>query len=101
MANLKRLALGAVLVGLAACYPAPPPGAVFVSVRPPVYREEVVGVAPGPGFVWVAGYWEWGGAAYAWVPGRWVARPYARAVWVRGHWHGSRHGWYWVPGRWR
>jgi len=100
MLNLKRLALGASLVGLAACY-GPPAGAVFVGVRPPVYREEVVGVAPGPGYVWVAGYWEWGGAAYAWAPGRWVVRPSARAVWVRGAWHGSRRGWYWRPGHWR
>lgn len=101
MNPIKRLAVGASLLALAACYSAPPPGAVVVAARPPSYRAEMMGVAPGTGFFWVAGYWEWGGAAYSWVPGRWVARPWARAAWVPGHWRGARRGWYWVPGRWR
>ncbi len=101
MRTIARIALSASFVALAACYPPPPPGAVYVRVRPPVYREEVVGVAPGPGYFWVAGFWEWGGAEYRWVHGRWVARPYPRAVWVRGHWRSTSSGWYWIPGHWR
>jgi hypothetical protein len=101
MRTVNRLLLSAGLVGLAACYAPPPPGAVIVAARPPEYQAEVVGVAPGPNFFWVAGFWEWGGAEYRWVPGRWVVRPYPRAVWVRGHWRGTRNGWYWVPGHWR
>jgi hypothetical protein len=62
-----------------------------------------VGVAaPGPGYVWVPGCYDWrpvGG--YAWVPGRWALPPYAGAVWV-----GPRWGWYghhrnFVHGYWR
>jgi hypothetical protein len=101
MRTLTRIALSASFVGLAACYGPPPEGAVIVASRPPAYREEVVGVAPGPSFFWVAGFWEWGGAEYRWVPGRWVTRPYARAVWVRGRWHSTRRGWFWTPGHWR
>lgn len=84
-----------------ACPPPPPPGAVYVRVRPPVYRTEVVGVAPGPGFVWIRGYHRWDGGAYVWVPGRWERRPQARAVWVEGSWRHNRRGWYWVEGHWR
>ncbi len=100
MRYLKRLLSGVALVALAACV-YPPPGAIFVRVGPPVYREEVIGVAPGPEYVWVAGYWAWGGSDYYWVPGSWVMRPYPRAVWVPGRWHGNRRGWFWAPGRWR
>jgi hypothetical protein len=100
MRSLIRLAGGAALVALAACVPLPPAGAVFVRVGPPPYREEVIGVAPGPGFVWVRGYWQWGGSAYAWVPGRWVRPPYRHARWQAGHWRHRREGWYWVAGRW-
>jgi hypothetical protein len=101
MRTLIRLAGGLALVAVTACAPLPPPGAVFVRVGPPAYRAEVVGVAPGPGYAWVAGYWGWGRAAYYWIPGRWVARPYARARWEPGRWRHRGQGWYWVPGRWR
>jgi WXXGXW repeat (2 copies) len=100
MRTMTRIALATGLLALAACY-GPPPDAVFVAVRPPVYREELVGVAPGPGYLWIAGYWEWGGAAYRWVPGRWEMRPRPRAVWVTGRWRSNRRGWYWSPGHWR
>lgn len=95
------LASLAALIALAACVPLPPAGAVFVESRPPAYRAEVIGVAPGPDFVWIGGYWAWGGADYNWVPGRWIARPYSRAVWVPGRWRSHRHNWYWAEGHWR
>lgn len=68
---------------------APPP-------PPPAYVAGPVGVAPGPGYVWVDGYWNWVDGRYVWVPGRWVLPPHPHAVWVapsiefrwhRGHWH--------------
>lgn len=101
MRLLSRLVLGASVVGLAACYPAPPPDAMYVRVAPPAYRAEVMGVAPGPGYFWIGGYWEWGGAEYRWVPGSWVVRPHPGAGWIRGHWRGTRRGYYWIPGHWR
>jgi hypothetical protein len=102
--TLRDLLLGATVVALAACVPLPPPGAVFIGAvfGPPAPRVEVIGVAPGPGFVWVRGYYRWAGGAYLWVPGRWARPPYAGAVWVPGRWaHHPRQGWYYVDGRWR
>ncbi len=102
MRTLTRLALSAGLIGLAACAPLPPAGALFVSVGPPVYyQEDVVGVAPGPDYVFIRGYWDWGGGAYVWVPGRWVERPYANAVWVEPRWRHANAGWYREEGHWR
>ena len=100
MSTLERIALSASLVALAACY-GPPSDAVYVSALPPTYQAEVVGVAPGPGYFWIGGFWEWGGAEYRWVPGRWAVRPHPRAVWVAGGWRSARRGWYWRPGHWR
>jgi hypothetical protein len=101
MRTITRLALGAALIASAACVPLPPPGAAIVVVGPPPRRVEVVGVAPGPNFVWIRGHWVWGGRAYAWTPGRWAARPHPRARWVQGRWRRGRGGWFWVPGHWR
>ncbi len=86
---------------VSACVPPPPPGAVFVRVAPPRARVEVIGVAPGPGYVWIAGYHAWRGGAYVWVPGRWERPPEPRYHrWVPGHWREHRNGWYWVEGHW-
>jgi len=64
-----------------------------VTVAPPPPREEVVGVAPAVGYVWIGGYWGWYGG---------------RHQWVAGHWEAPRPGYRWVPhawvaegGRWR
>jgi WXXGXW repeat (2 copies) len=74
---------------------------VYVRVGPPRAVAEVRTVAPGPGYVWVAGYHRWDGRAYVWVPGVWLAPPRPRAVWVAHHWVHDRHGWYFVEGHWR
>jgi hypothetical protein len=66
---------------------APPP--------PPAVAVGPVGVAPGPGYVWVPGYWDWVAGRWVWVEGRWIVPPRPRAVWAppivefrlhRGHW---------------
>jgi hypothetical protein len=71
-----------------------------VSAPPPV-RVEVRGVAPGPGFIWINGYWGYTGGRYAWVPGRWERPPHPRSRWEEGRW--ERHGdrWGYRKGRWR
>ena len=75
---------------------------IIVRVGPPAPPPRaVVGVAPGPGFVWTDGYWNWNGARYVWTPGRWMRPPRRRAVWVPAHWARRRRGWVLVPGRWR
>ena len=74
---------------------------VYVNVVPPPLRREVIAVAPGPGYVWVPGYYSWAGTAYVWAPGRYVLAPHPHAVWVAPHWVHHSRGWYVVPGRWR
>jgi WXXGXW repeat (2 copies) len=94
----------ALLASLSACVVAPARPrymtSELVTVEPPVAVDEVVGVAPGPGYVWTNGYWNWYGGRHVWVGGRWVeGRPGYRwtpHAWVRegGGWH-LREG-YWA-----
>ena len=74
-------------------------GGAYVSVAPPAPREEVIGVAPYPGWLWLTGYWAWVGGRHEWVGGRWEApRPgyrYEPHRWVQ-----ERGGWRLHPGRW-
>ncbi|HTP74872.1 MAG TPA: hypothetical protein VML58_21870 [Burkholderiaceae bacterium] len=66
--------------------------ATVSTVAPPAPYYEVVPVAPFVGAVWFAGYWNWYGGHYAWVPGRWgYGRP--------GY---AWHPYHWAPygGRW-
>ena len=78
----------------------PPPPPRVVAVRP---------VAPGPGFMWVEGYWYPVGNHYKWHEGYWTRAPYSGArwyaprhengQWFEGYWEGDRgrmrheHGW--------
>jgi hypothetical protein len=50
-----------------------------------------VGVAaPGPGYSWVPGYYNYVPAAgYVWAPGYWALPPFVGAAWIAPHW-----GWY-------
>lgn len=87
---------------LSACVIAPDqrhyPGGV-VMVAPPVPREEVVGIAPEPGYVWLNGYWSWVGDRHEWVPGHWAA-PRPGKHWVPHQWVRRGDGWRMKPGHW-
>jgi hypothetical protein len=77
------------------------PGEVVVDAAPPEPIVEVVGVAPGPGYFWVGGYYHWYGNRWGWVRGHYELPPRHGAVWigpryevrggrrvyVRGYWH--------------
>jgi hypothetical protein len=79
-------------------------GVAQVVVRvapPPPARVGVVGVAPGPGYVWVGGYQRWNGHAYVWVAGRWVRPPRPGVVWVSPRWVHTGGGWVFHKGYWR
>jgi WXXGXW repeat (2 copies) len=92
----------AVLAGLLfSCACGPPPGAIFAPVPPPPPRVEVMGVIPGPGYIWIGGHWGWFEGRYTWSAGRWERRPRAEAAGRPGHWRHSSHGWYWKEGRWK
>ncbi|MEL4419562.1 hypothetical protein, partial [Shewanella algae] len=50
---------------------APPPHRYYVGTvvltEPPPPRFEEYGPAPGPGYVWLGGYWGWTGVRHEWV----------------------------------
>ena len=92
--------LVALLVGLGACAPSTPPGAVYVVDRPPPVRHDRRPPPPGPGLAWIGGHYRWDGQ-YVWVPGHWERVPRSRHTWAAGHWQQTRRGWIWIEGHWR
>lgn len=101
--RMRRLALAVLpvlaLTVLGGCVVAPAPYAV-ATVPPPAPVNEVVGVAPYPGYVWIGGYWGWGGGRYVWHPGRWAA-PRPGYYWVPHRWIHRPDGWYGERGHWQ
>jgi hypothetical protein len=69
-------------------------------VAPPAPQAEPVPVAPTTVAVWIAGFWQWDGAAWVWVPGSWQLRPSARATWRPPSWRPSGATFVLVPGAW-
>jgi hypothetical protein len=77
---------------------------VHVNVEPPqlpVYDQPVI---PGPGYIWVPGYWAWSDdvGGYYWVPGTWLLPPQIGLLWTPGYWGWSDgvyvfHAGYWGP----
>ena len=89
---MRKMVLSAALAvaGMSAAFAPPASARVVVGVTiaaplhaPPALRVERVGVRPG--YVWIPGYWRWGGARY---------------VWVGGYWTHPRRGYRWVEPRW-
>ena len=82
---------------------------VRIGTPPPAPRVYRVPPQPGPGYIWVDGYWYPVNGQYRWHNGYWTRPPYADAYWVApyygggqystGHWEGGRgdvhhnHGW--------
>jgi hypothetical protein len=85
----------------------PPPslgpgeGMVEPSAPQPAPQADVVVAAPGPGYIWTAGYYDWNGVAWVWLPGRWARPPRPGAFWIGGHWDHRYGRRVWVRGRWR
>jgi hypothetical protein len=95
---IRSLLLALTLLGA----PAASSAEVFLSVAIappplPVYEQPLI---PGPGYIWVPGYWAYGPEGYYWVPGTWVFAPYVGALWTPGWW-GWDGGYYiWNRGYW-
>jgi hypothetical protein len=58
---------------------------------PPPPRTVVVPASPGPGYVWVGGYWYPDGHRYRWHNGYWTRPPYTGGQWVAPHHDGQRY----------
>jgi hypothetical protein len=100
--KLAAVAAAAALALLSGCVVYPARGYYVggvVTVGPPVVREEAVGVAPYPGYVWAPGYWNWAGGRYVWVSGRWMA-PRVGYHWVPHRWIQTPGGWRMERGHW-
>jgi hypothetical protein len=74
---------------------------VVVKIAPPHAIVERRGEPPERGQVWIAGYHNWNGTAYVWVPGRWERPPHEHAVWVPHRWVHRNGGYVLVEGRWK
>lgn len=102
MMDIKNGLLSCVLLGcagLASCsagayygYRVPPP---------PPPPAGVVGYAPGPGYVWIDGFYDLRGTRWVLVPGYWARPPHPRAVWVRSYWEPYGRGYRFHRGHWR
>jgi len=73
---------------------------VVVAEPPPAPVVEVETVAPGPGFIWIDGFWAWHGR-WVWERGHWDRPPRPGMVWVGPRYivRGGRH--VYVRGGWR
>jgi hypothetical protein len=69
--------------------PAPPPP--IVEVQPPM---------PAPGYLWIGGYYGWGGGRYFWHGGYWGHAPYGYHRWYGGYWRAGPRGRFFVRGHW-
>jgi hypothetical protein len=58
------------------------PGEVVVNQDPPPPIVETVGVAPGPGYLWIGGYYHWNGGGWVWYRGHYARPPHPGAVWI-------------------
>jgi hypothetical protein len=100
---MKVKLLAAVLVLFAAILAGCAGGSYYSGVRygPPAPRYRVIGVAPGPGYVWTHGYWDLRRNNWHWIDGRWMRPPRPRARWVSPEWRYEQRRWRFNRGYWR
>jgi hypothetical protein len=77
-------------------------GAVGIEVGsgPPGVRTEVRIAAPGDGYYWVPGYYDWNGNDWYWVSGVWQRPPHDHARWVEPRYQHHRGHWQYYRGHW-
>ena len=73
---------------------------VVVVQAPPPPRVEVVYAPPGPGFIWVKGYWSWRGGRHVWIAGRYERPPRGHHHWVEPRWERRGGRYVFIEGRW-
>jgi hypothetical protein len=86
-ASTAALILGAAPIG---AFIAPAQAQVDVSISAtiappllPVYAQPAI---PGPGYLWIPGYWAWDGQEYFWTPGYWSMPPTVGFYWTPPYW---------------
>jgi len=80
----------------------PPTSSYYApTTPPPPTPSEYLPPPPDPSYAWQAGFWQWNGYQYQWVPGHYAQRPYPTAVWIPDHWQQYQAGWAFIPGHWQ
>ncbi|HEY4988296.1 MAG TPA: hypothetical protein VII09_00740 [Opitutaceae bacterium] len=77
------------------------PGEVIVDQEQPAPVVETVGIAPGPGFFWIGGYYHWSGARWVWYRGHYERPPHAGAAWIRPRYEYRGGHRVYIRGYWR
>jgi hypothetical protein len=80
--------------------PPPPPQQVVVVTAPPPPRHEVVYGRPGPGYVWINGYWAWRGGRHVWIAGHWEMPPRRDVHWIEPRWERRGRSYVFLEGHW-
>ena len=63
----------------------------------PIYAQPPI---PGPGYLWIPGYWAWNGDEYYWVPGYWGTPPSVGLYWTPPYWAWVDGVYDFYPGYW-
>lgn len=100
LATLASTAIVATLAFTAAPASAQVNLGIYVRQAPPPIRYEARPGIPGPGYVWVDGFWEPYRNQYRWHPGYWNQPPFAGAYYVHPHYDHYNEGWRLHEGYW-
>ncbi|MGH8206221.1 MAG: YXWGXW repeat-containing protein, partial [Steroidobacteraceae bacterium] len=73
---------------------------ISVNIAPPPLPVYAQPELPGPGYLWVPGYWAWADGGYYWVPGTWVQPPEPGLLWTPGFWGWTNGAYVWNEGYW-
>jgi hypothetical protein len=90
--SLSLFAVGCAAVSADTSQTSSPSQLLVVEVpnAPPDPKTEVKTPCPGPGNIWVAGYWDYIGGRHVWRDGRWVqGKPGYEYVRARYEWDGK------------
>jgi|ERR1035438_5851034 hypothetical protein len=77
------------------------PGEVVVDAAPPAPIYETIGVVPGPGYLWIGGYYHWNGGGWGWIRGHYEVPPRRGAVWVGPRYEARGGRRVYIRGFWR
>ena len=77
-----------------------PDGDIYVRTAPPPPMSDYRTIAPGAGYQWVEGYWDWTGYDWSWVGGYWVPARDGYG-WTRPRYVIVSGRWLYQPGYWQ
>lgn len=74
--------------------------AYYAPVPPPPLRVEPIIVSPGPGNVWINGYWGYEGGRHVWHAGHYERPPHPGAHYVAPRWERKGNRYAFREGHW-